>query len=130
MHIYHYFFYKFYSYMLTTPNFYLATNGAVIYLSIMTFGYLLTLNIFFELYWKLYKIPNPYFEILMFVLALIIYVLNYKYFKRPEIKDKIIERFSIETNKSKTIGNLFVLCVFLGSFISFMLSGYLINKNR
>ena len=127
--IYHYIFYKFYRYLLTTPNTASALNGATIYLCITIFFYLLTIDILFKKVYKLYTLSNNLFMIIGVLVSIVTFYINYFYFKKNNLYVKIDQRFSKENKSQKLLGNIFVFLLFIGSFISFMLFGYLINKN-
>lgn len=127
--IYHYIFYKFYKYLLTTPNADSALNGATIYLCMTILFYLLTIHILLEKVFKLYTFSNNLFMVLGVLVSIVSFYINYIYFKNDNLYLKIDDRFSKENKKQKSLGNIFVFLLFIGSFISFMLIGYFINKN-
>lgn len=127
--IYHYFFYKLYMFMKKTQNAYSSILGAVLYLSIMIFFYLLGINVFFELYLKLYKIPNGLFELIFLFIGYILYYINNKYFNNNEIITEIEKKFENENSKTKIIGTIFVYSNVIFSIVFFMLVTYFSNKS-
>jgi hypothetical protein len=114
--------------MLTTPNADLALNGAKIYICITIFAYLLTIDLLLTRVFKLYSISNNSFMLVGILFSIVIFYFNYSYFKKDDLYIKIEERFSKENERQKLLGNIFVFVLFIGSIISFMLTGYLINK--
>lgn len=127
--IYHYIFYKFYKYLLTTPNADSALNGATIYLCMTILFYLLTIDILLKKVFRLYTLSNNLFMVLGVLVSIVSFYGNYIYFKNNKLYLKIDDRFSKEDKRQKFLGNIFVFLLFIGSFISFMLIGYFINKN-
>ncbi|MCO6174982.1 hypothetical protein NHF50_07970 [Flavobacterium sp. NRK F10] len=125
---YHYFFYKLYKFVSYTSSPEFALNGAVIYLSIALFFYILTLDIYFELFLNIYKIPNNKFSIVMLILAIFIYYSNYYYFKRPSLISQIDEKFRGESKQSDLIGKIIVFLTIIGSIVIFIFVGYIGNK--
>jgi hypothetical protein len=128
VNIYHYFFYKLFMFMKKTRNADLSIHGAVIYISIAIFFYLLGLDIFFELYLNLYKIPNGLFEGLLLFIAFIIYYFNNQYFKNADLVNHILDKFKNENKKTKVIGSILVYSTILFSIIFFVLISCFSNK--
>lgn len=126
--MYHYYFYKLYMFMQKTPKASLSAHGAVIYLSITIFFYLLGLDTYFELYLKLYRIPNGVFEILVLFMGFIIYYLNNHYFENEDLVNQILEKFKSENKKTKVIGSILVYSLTLFSIVFFVLISYFSNK--
>jgi hypothetical protein len=60
--------------------------------------------------------------------AIIIFYVNYWYFKKDNLYIKIEEIFINESKRQKIIGNILVCIFVVGSVIFFMLTGYLVNK--
>ncbi len=115
-------------FMKKTRNADLSIHGAVIYISIAIFFYLLGLDIFFELYLNLYKIPNGLFEGLLLFIAFIIYYFNNQYFKNADLVNHILDKFKNENKKIKVIGSIFVYSIILFSIIFFVLISYFSNR--
>jgi hypothetical protein len=126
--IYHYVFYKLYRYMLTTPNSDLALNGAVIYLCISILSYSGIIYLLLNKFIKLHSMSGNLYMIIGLSYALIIFYVNYWYFKKDDLYLKIEKRFINESKQQKTLGNIIVTIVVVGSIIFFMLTGYLVNK--
>lgn len=126
--VYHYIFYKLYRYMLTTPNSDLALNGAVIYLCIGLYINSITIDLLLNKFFKLHSMSGNLFIIVSLSYAIIIFYVNYWYFKKDNLYIKIEERFINESKRQKIIGNILVCIFVVGSVIFFMLTGYLVNK--
>jgi Ca2+/Na+ antiporter len=121
-------------FMQKTPNADSSILGAVLYLSIMIFFYLLAINVFFELYLKVYKIPDGLFELIFLFIGYILYFFNKKYFNKNEIITEIIteilEKFKNENSKTKIIGAIFVYSNVIFSIVFFMLITYFSQKQK
>lgn len=117
-------------FMQKTPNADSSILGAVLYLSIMIFFYLLAINVFFELYLKVYKIPDGLFELIFLFIGYILYYFNNKYFNKNEIITEILEKFKNENSKTKIIGAFFVYSNVIFSIVFFMLITYFSQKQK
>ncbi|TWI03145.1 hypothetical protein IQ05_00074 [Flavobacterium tiangeerense] len=126
--MYHYIFYKLYSYMLTTPNSNLALNGAVIYLSISLLFYSITIDLLLNKFLKLHSMSSSTFMIIGLCYAFLIYSINYWYFRKDNLYLEIEKRFINESEKMRVLGNIFAASIVYGSIIFFMLTGFLVNK--
>lgn len=126
--VYHYIFYKLYRYMLTTPNSDLALNGAVIYLSICLLFNSITIDLLLNKFFKLHSMSGNLFMTFGLSYAFLIYYFNYQYFKKNGLYLMIEKTFINESEKQKTLGNIFVAVLVVGSVIFFMLTGFLVNK--
>ena len=114
--------------MLTTANANLALNGAVIYLCISILSYSGIIYLLLTKFYKLHSMSGNLFMTIGLFYAFLIYYVNYWYFKKDDLYLKIEERFINESKQQKTLGNILVTIVVVGSIFFFMLTGYLINK--
>jgi len=114
--------------MLTTPNSDLALNGAVIYLCISILSYSGIIYLLLNKFIKLHSMSDNLFVIYVLSYGVLIYYVNYWYFKKDDLYLKIEERFITESKRQKIIGNILVCIFVVGSVIFFMLTGYLVNK--
>ena len=114
--------------MLTTPNAKLAVNGAVIYLCISLYIYTLTIDLLLNKFFKLHPMSGTVFMIVILSYGFLIYSFNYWYFRKDGLYLYIEKRFINESEKKKVLGNIFVSIFVFGSIISFMLTGFLVNK--
>lgn len=114
--------------MLTTPNSNLGLNGAVIYLSIGLLFYSITIDLLLNKFFKLHSMSGNLYMTIGFFYSFLIYYVNYRYFKKDNLYLKIDERFNDESNRQKTLGNIFAFVFVVGSVILFMLTGFLVNK--
>lgn len=114
--------------MQKTPNADSSILGAVLYLSISIYFYILGLNVFFELYLKIYKIPNGIFEIAYLLLGYGLYYFNNKYFNNKKRVLFILEKFKNENSKSNIIGSALVYSITIFSIVFFMLMAYFSDK--
>lgn len=114
--------------MLTTPNSNLALNGAVIYLSIGLLFNSITIDLLLNKFFKLHSMSGNLFMTIGLFYALLIYYINYWYFKKDNLYLKIEEIFINESKQQKTLGNILVSVFVVGSVIFFMLVGFLVNK--
>jgi hypothetical protein len=114
--------------MLTTPNSDLALNGAVIYLCIGLYINSITIDLLLNKFFKLHSMSGNLFIIVGLSYAIIIFYVNYWYFKKDNLYIKIEEKFINESKRQKIIGNILVCIFVVGSVIFFMLTGYLVNK--
>ena len=114
--------------MLTTPNSNLALNGAVIYLSISLLFNSITIDLLLNKFFKLHSMSGNLFLIIGLSYGLIIFYLNHWYFEKDKLYLKIEERFINESKQQKTLGDIFVFVLVVGSVVFFMLTGFVINK--
>ena len=114
--------------MLTTPNSDLALNGAVIYLSICLLFNSITIDLLLNKFFKLHSMSGNLFMTFGLSYAFLIYYFNYQYFKKNGLYLMIEKTFINESEKQKTLGNIFVAVLVVGSVIFFMLTGFLVNK--
>lgn len=117
--------------MLKTPNWHIAEEGATAFLSLVILLYL-TSSLFTIAYLLkiAFEIDKTMFFIIGGVISLLIYYLNYSHFHKKKKYLEVISEFKTENNIQKLVGNVFVFLLTLGSILSVIFFGILLNSNR
>ncbi len=126
--LYQYIFYKLYSYMLRTPNKVNAIEGAVALLSSIELLYIVSTLMLSKLLLDFNGVDTSVTMILGLLMALLIYVLNLRYFKREISSIKSL--YSRESLYQKWIGRVIVFLIGIGSVGSIIIIGILFKTKN
>lgn len=126
---YEYIFIKFYKYMLNTPNHENAFNGAIIFLSII-FLFLFYISILLlKICFGYVGIQGNNLIFLTLFFSIIIYYLNFLYFKKNEKYKRLIELYKDESIKQRYNRSFLVIAFCLGIFLLLIFVAKIANKS-
>ncbi|WP_298114961.1 hypothetical protein [Flavobacterium sp.] len=126
---YEYLFIKFYKYMLNTPNHENVFNGAIIFLSMIFLFLFFSSILMLKICFGYVGIQGNNLILLTLFFSIIIYYLNFFYFKKNEKYKRLIELYKDESIKQKYIRNFLVIALCLGSFLLLIFVAKIANKS-